>query len=479
MNDINGQAKCPKCGATDIALDQSTGIFTCNFCRHKFKEELAQKEDTEEDILELKGNNISERAGDIDTEEDSLVTIKCQGCGAEIVLDTREEMQARCHWCRSVLSLNGTVSNGAVPDMLLPFAVEKEEAEKEIKKFVSKRKFFANPIFKKEFATDNIMGVYFPYMIVDVNVSAHYKGKGEHQTREYTVTTGTGKYKQSKTKYDADVYEVERDFDLTIDDLTVESSADKLENSRNKTNNIINSIMPFDTENAIKFNASYMKGRTSEKRDMNIAQLQEVVEEEIRDISRFAANDSLEFYDRGVKWDVQHVDVKGSSWKSAYLPVWIYSYMEKKKGENLLHYVAVNARTKETMGSVPLNMPLLLILSAVMGVMGILISWIRGLLGDGYDTSNFLPLLFIVLGIIFFVVNYRRYRNIDARHHHETETKRTIHNLIKKDTYVKKNNGQTNSRMSGANNTKVGGSFTENNFVASKIETVMKDNIER
>lgn len=47
------------------------------------------------------------------------------------------------------------------------------------------------------------------------------------------------------TYYDADLYDVERDFDLTIEGLTVESSKDKLDTgSKDKTNNIINSIMP-------------------------------------------------------------------------------------------------------------------------------------------------------------------------------------------------------------------------------------------
>jgi hypothetical protein len=60
---------------------------------------------------------------------------------------------------------------------------------------------------------------------------------------------------------------VEREFDLTIDGLTVESSVDKLNTgASDKTTNIINSIMPFDTENCVKWNANYLKGYTSEKR---------------------------------------------------------------------------------------------------------------------------------------------------------------------------------------------------------------------
>jgi hypothetical protein len=36
-----------------------------------------------------------------------------------------------------------------------------------------------------------------------------------------------------------------------------------------------------------------------------------------------------------------------------YLPVWLYSYYQENT--RMLHYIAVNARTGETMGSVPVS----------------------------------------------------------------------------------------------------------------------------
>ena len=134
------------------------------------------------------------------------------------------------------------------------------------------------------------------------------------------------------TYYDADLYDVEREFDLTIEGLTVESSKDKLDTgARDKTNNIINSIMPFDTENCVKWDANYIKGYTSEKRDTNVEELKGLVQEQSKDVARFAANKTLEFYDRGVRWDSENLEVKGQQWKSAYLPVWLYSYQQKKR----------------------------------------------------------------------------------------------------------------------------------------------------
>ena len=447
----DGQNKCPKCGATDISVNAKTGKLRCNFCRHEFEPEKIQGMET--DISKLSGEIMGSGTQDIAEDSKDIITLKCSSCGAEVVIDTSTSTQARCHWCRNTLSVNQQIPNGAVPDVVLPFNLTKAEAKKQIEDFVGRRKFYAHPKFREEFTTDNIMGVYFPYMVVDINSHAHFAGEGEHEVRHYTRGSGEDR----KTYYDADLYEIERDFDLTIEGLTVESSSDKLKKQSNKTNNIINSIMPFDIENSVKYNANYLKGYTSEKRDTNIDELRPLVDSQSKDIARFAANETLRDYDRGVRWSNEQLDVKGKQWKTAYLPVWLYSY-QQKKGENdsVLHYVAVNARTKETMGSVPIHMPKLLGVSALIELLGIILM----LMAD-FDSKW----IFLLFGIIYFFIMYIRYRNSNARHHHETETKRNIFNVNRVDRFIRHEKGLSNSSMSGANNTNVSGqSMSETMF---------------
>ena len=250
---IIGQDKCPKCGATDISLNANTGRLRCNYCRYEF--EPQKVEGLEVDITKLEGEIIGSGTLDIEDDVNNMITLKCSSCGAEVVIDTNETTQKRCHWCRNYLSINEQIPNGAVPDVVLPFKLKKEEAKNKIEEFVGKRKFFAHPKFKEEFTTENIMGVYLPYMVVDVNSHAYLSGQGEHEIRSYTVGNDDNK----ETKYDADLYNVVREFDLTIEGLTIESSSDKLNKNSNKTNNIINSIMPFDIENCVKYNSNFFK----------------------------------------------------------------------------------------------------------------------------------------------------------------------------------------------------------------------------
>lgn len=452
----DGQNKCPKCGSTDISTNTNNGKLRCHFCRHEFEPEKI--EGMVDDISELKGQIIGSGAQDIIADTKDILTFKCSSCGAEVVIDTASVSQARCHWCRNTLSVNQQIPNGSIPDVVLPFNINRDAAKTEIEKFVGKRKFFAHPKFKGEFISDNVMGVYFPYMIVDVNAHVSLVGEGEHETRRYYVKNGD----KQEVRYDADLYHVERDFDLTINGLSIESNSERLNTaSTSQTNNIINAIMPFDIENCVKYNANYLRGYTSERRDTNIEQLSGIVNIQSKDIARYAANETLKAYDRGVAWSKENLDIKGQQWKTAYLPVWLYSYQQVSGNKKLLHYVAVNARTKETMGSVPIHMSKLLIISALIELVGIICS--------SYVDSE-LDFFLWLSGVVYFFIIYFKYRNSDARHTYEKDTKTNMTNLGKVDNFIQSKKNLSNSMMTGANNKIVNGKTSLNKLLTKPLD---------
>lgn len=487
IRDINsglkdGQVKCPKCGATDIETNTNTGKLRCNFCRYEFELELAE---ADADISTLEGTTMGTGAADIDQSYEDMVTVKCESCGAEVVIDTKTNTQARCHWCRNTLSINNIIPNGAIPDVILPFKITKAEAQEEIGKFVRKRRFFAHPTFSREFTTENISGVYLPYMLVDVNAHMNLCGEGQIETARYQVKEDD----KTHTEYDANSYEVERDFDIFIDDLSIEASSDKLDYmSKEKTTNIINAIMPFDTENCVKFNAGYMKGYTSEKRDSNIDALRDTVEAQGSDVARLAAKKTIEKYDRGVRWDNERYTVKGDSWKAAYLPVWLYSYMETKKNKNLLHYVAVNARTKETMGSVPINFKKLFLYSVLVEIFGGIAAFFLRIIAAMpflddtviQDNKDFAWLL-LLSGFVFYFTIYAQYRNAEERHHYEDETKHKISNLKSYDKFIRKRTGLRTSMIDGENSSNLKGDrldLKKNKELKKVIDKGLLDEVE-
>ncbi|MEO5663585.1 MAG: TFIIB-type zinc ribbon-containing protein [Nocardioides sp.] len=346
----DGVNRCPKCGSTDVRLRGSTGMLVCLFCRNEWQEARVEEEfGLGQGIDDLTGTVIAGGAEEIADDADTVLTLKCGGCGAEVVVDTAHAMNARCHWCRHTLNVNQQTPNGAVPDAVLPFRLTHDEAVEKIREFASKRRLFALGRFKKEFVPENVLGVYLPYLVVDARAEAAYVGQGEIQTRRWTEKQGDN----NVTYYAADVYRVDRSVSFTVDDLTIEGAADRRQFDGSTTNNIINTVLPFDTKNAVKWNSSYLVGFTSEKRDLDVGDLTPVMQDQLLSIGRSQVQASLSEFDRGVRWEQEKVDVGGSRWISMYLPVWLYSYYQENT--QMLHYIAVNARTGETMGSVPVS----------------------------------------------------------------------------------------------------------------------------
>jgi ribosomal protein S27E len=353
----DGLNQCPRCGSTEVRHRAGSDRLICLYCRHEWAATRVEEAfGLGDGIADLRGTQIASGARDIAADAASLRSYKCGGCGAEVVINTETAMTARCHWCRHVLGVNEQIDNGAVPDAVLPFHVRKDDAVARIRQFVGKRSLFALKAFKDEFTPENVVGVYLPYMVVDARGSADAAGMGEIQTRRYT--RGQGKNKE--TYYDADVWQVQRHVDFTVDDLTLESSGKRGNlDTRSNTHNVINTILPFDTKNAVKWNASYLVGYTSEKRDQDVKHLMPRLQEQMLSIARAQMQPSVQRYGRGVRWEAERIDIQGTRWVAMYLPVWLYAYHQPGPGGRaqggMRHYIAVNGRTGETMGSVPIQ----------------------------------------------------------------------------------------------------------------------------
>lgn len=367
----DGLDKCPRCGSTEISLRPQSGLLICHFCRHEWAETTIDDHfGFDSPIDELEGLHLGSGASNIQESTSDVVTLKCGGCGAEVVVNTAEAASSRCHWCRHNLSVNQQLPNGAIPDGILPFAITREDAIARIDEFVKKRKFFAHPHFVREFKPTEVLGVYLPYLLVDTNIAMQLQGEGEIQTRSYTVKEGD----KDVRVYDADVYQLSRSFDLTIDDLTIESASGRTVDISRNTNNVIDAVQPFDLKKTVKYNAHYMRGFTSEKRDVDVPALMHRAYDQALSVGRARAGDTIGQYDRGVRWSQEHLTMKGSRWVAVYVPVWLYSYYQPDK--QLVHYVAVNGRTGNTMGSVPVRYGRLVGLSVLIGIVGTVVGGI-------------------------------------------------------------------------------------------------------
>ena len=333
--------RCPHCGGSDVVIDLGEGKLRCNYCHSLFD---GKKVNAAGGVEKIHGKVVEEGAEDIIPSDEIIVTFKCPSCGAEVVVNAAEKTSASCHWCRHIFSLVDKIPNGAVPDLVLPFKMKKTTAEQKVRDCIEAYKDKLDKKFLKEFKPSEVRSVYFPYFIVDVNA---------HETMKGDLEKVADADKDKKTPpWTIEQHYLTLDYDILIDDLTVESSAARLNQNRDvNSNNIINAILPFDTENAVAWDANFIRGVPSEKRSVNTSKLKEVVMLQCGDIARHEVMKKIPDFNRGARWDDEHLSLKGIKWKAAYLPVWLYSY--QREGDARIYYVAVNARSGETVGSMP------------------------------------------------------------------------------------------------------------------------------
>ena len=416
--------KCEKCGATEVAFDIVKQHFICQFCRFSYSVE-AKTDDglvafNATAIADLIG--VNQRGGSLNINEtaEDVITMKCSGCGAEVVVNTTMFKNPTCHWCRNVLSINTQIPNGLIPDAVLPFQVTQEEAFEKIQKFAKSRMGYTIKEVKETLLAQNVHGIYLPYMVADVNAKYVLRGTGNKVTREYDTLIGNNVRNFT-------TYKIERDLHFTVDDLILESSAARsnIENTRN-SNQIINALLPYDVANAVSYDSRFLNDFVSEKRDLNIAEVGENSEEIIRQLGKNESMATVSEYDHGVKWKREELKIKGIRWNATYLPVWMYSY-QGKDARN--YYIAVNGRTGKVMGSMPISKKRVLgkfliyetIMAAIFGAI-----WMATTPSTvmSYGLFGMMSLLMLVYyPFKTFQADTRRLSNRDVKHDYLRETK--------------------------------------------------------
>ena len=293
-----------------------------------------------------------------------MVQAICPNCGVGLTCSAMEPA-TKCHWCHTLIPASLYVENPNMPEQILPFKVAKEEAKRNINKYLSERKIYTDKNFKREFNIDDITPVYLPYMLVDINLHSENKGVIANYKLE-----DCGSHKEF----------VYRDFDMYIENALIEASKSNYFNNVNSTSNVISSVVPFDIENAVEFNTNYLNGYSSENRELNLDLLKPKVNEIAENnTNKFLSDEISDYhnklgqYNYKTNWFQKKNTIIGTQWSSIFLPVWIYSYCEKQNDLNKIYYIAVNGRTGKTVGSIPLNRRKLLNIRIILNIIFFLI----------------------------------------------------------------------------------------------------------
>ena len=340
--------KCPNCGGS-LEYNAETHILHCDYCLSDF---------TVEELEELNNKNKEQEQSAEENFDEHARMYSCPNCGAEIITDDTTTATF-CYYCHSPVILSEKLKGSMKPDYVIPFKINREEAEKRFFEWMSSKKFLPKAFIDKK-AVEKMCGVYYPYWMTDCTVDGRYTATGKN-LRVWVV----GDIEYTETK----VYDIVREGRITFDNIKNFA----MDNERAK---LATGVQPFKDEDMEKFSMAYLSGFMAENRDIETEKMSETVKSQVNTYAGRLLENTVGGYNMlsNKSTSIKPVDMK---WEYVLLPVWVVTYVAKDK----VYYFALNGQTGKTVGQIPIdNKKLFLFGLALFAVFFAVIMLIGGLI---------------------------------------------------------------------------------------------------
>ncbi|MBO4636322.1 MAG: hypothetical protein J5685_04170 [Clostridiales bacterium] len=308
--------KCPSC-ASNIFYEPQLDSMICRKCGNVYAPIT----------LEPRGSlGIKEEhdyMGDSDMTEDDKKRheIVCNSCGATLVTD-EHTMSTMCPFCGSPALISRRMTREFKPDYIIPFKIDKENAQSIMKKWISEKKY--TPLgFRSKSRLTSLTALYVPFWLLDCAVNSDLSGTG--------------------TKDSLVAYEVHSKLTYYVKGLPFNASI-KI------ANKLMEAAEPYDYSEMIRFESRYLQGFYANKYDQLPTEMTERI---IKRIDRFSASNGEFIAKKYTSFDLR--EDKCLSWlseisvKYCLLPVW---FMTVEFGGRDYQF-AVNGQTGEACGQLP------------------------------------------------------------------------------------------------------------------------------
>ncbi len=325
--------KCPNCGGS-VEFDSNLQKVKCSFCDTEFEPQAL--EEYQRSLNSGSSSNMTweSTAGRewTEGEADGLKVYTCKSCGGEIVGD--DSMAATsCPYCNNPVVMTGQLSGELRPDRIIPFKLDKNAAKEGLKRHVMGKRLLPK-VFKDENHIDEIKGIYVPFWLFHADVDAGMKYKA---TRRRTRSDSSYHYTYT------DYYMVEREGSMGFDNVPVDGS-------KKMADDLMESIEPYDINEAVDFNTAYLAGYLADKYDVSMDESIVRANERIRTSMVEAFAKTVESF-HTVETEGTNISLSKSKAEYALLPVWILN--TKWKGNT--YTFAMNGQTGKFVGDLPVD----------------------------------------------------------------------------------------------------------------------------
>ena len=329
----NLEFKCPCCGGT-LQFDNKSQNIVCPYCDSQFStadlkeytDDLAsdKQEDTAWDESMVQAYTNEEKKG--------IKIYSCDSCGGEIIVDETTSSTS-CPYCGNNLLVSKELSGDLKPNRVIPFKNDREQVQVCLKTFFKKKPLLPGS-FSKENIIEEIKPLYVPFWLFDADVEGKVRFKGEISRR-----WSDANYDYKEVKY----YSIVRGGNIAFDHVPVDGSK-KMEDK------LMESIEPFDFNEAKEFNAGYLAGYAADRYDVDKDVTFNRATERFRDGTIQAFRGDVSGYSNVTVQD-SNLQLSNTSALYALYPVWILNTRWRDKS----YRFAVNGQTGKTAGDLPIS----------------------------------------------------------------------------------------------------------------------------
>ena len=324
--------KCPSCGAP-LNYDGRQQEMTCGSCGNTFDpetiravNEIQQKDEGFEDLRwETKEEEFSQQ------ELNETRTYSCSSCGAQLFTD-ETTVATECAFCGSPSVIPAQFAPGTRPEKIIPFLIEKEQAEKMFRDYFKQRKLIPNIFQKGTLQIEEIRKLYAPFWLFNGVADARMTYRGttvsSHRSGQYMVRT---------TRH----FLIRRAGTLDFKDLPVDAS-ERLDNK------ITESIEPFRNADAVDFIPQTLSGAQAHRADLSPQQCEERANTRVRVSTDEAFRRTVGGYVSVVP-ESSNIRIEGGSAEPVLYPVWLITTRKQDK----LYTFAINGQTGDVTTDVP------------------------------------------------------------------------------------------------------------------------------
>jgi DNA-directed RNA polymerase subunit RPC12/RpoP len=331
---------CAGCGAA-LTFSIEVQSLACGFCGTVRELESTEGRHVEEqDLLaslraiadgRMEAAGPGKKAG----EEDVVHEVRCGDCGADVQF-TGSLTSDECPYCGTAIQLDGVhdAEDRVTVDGVLPFAIERDVARRNLGDWVKSRWFAPNE-FRRRGAQGRFHGVYLPFWTYDALTMNDYTGeRGEHYW--VTVRRGERTTQERRTRW----YPARGSFRRFFDDVLVFAGA-------GLPTKIIAKLDPWPLDRCVPFTPEVLAGYLARTYDTSLEDGFGTAKQRMHAAIRADVQ-------RRIGGDVQRIhgidtEFGALTYKHLLLPVWLLVYRFRDKP----YQVAVNAVTGEVQGARP------------------------------------------------------------------------------------------------------------------------------